>query len=560
MKKIIYLWLTLLLYAPTLFGMKGLEETLPLGVPCTIRLPSLGGSSQLSSNKAPVYTETENAEPLSALESFPARLLSLLTSYLPSSDHLKLASSSSTLRNKAFPAVYRTLRIEAKKITEQNLKTPLSNITDLIVTNSPDTFKNLEPLQLLLLIKAFPNLVSLSLEGVGLTSNTLALVADLKAFPQLKSLNLSSNLLLGDEGIELLAQTQFAQKLEHLNVASTELTSMAIKTLSQPNAFPNLKSLVLSENEEIGDEGIDELIEAPFASTLRILVLDNTRITTAAAKKLSQQNIFKELKELDLSNNWIGDEGIYALSQAPFAENLESLNVDGTDITADGVRTLSQPNTFTALTTLDISGNEIGDAGISELVKAPFAEKLKYLNLASTDITVAGVQALCQPGIFTAIKSLSFKANKDIGDAGIAFLIKAPFASTLESLDLALTGITDEGALLLIKSKGLKALTSLNLSANKIGDMTVDALANSPLAKQLESLDLADTKVTTKGAKVLSQPDGFTRLRALNLMGTSIEDEGLATLKEAPFAQKLESLDTLIESIRLSRKSRAQTL
>lgn len=249
---------------------------------------------------------------------------------------------------------------------------------------------------------------------------------------------------------------------------------------------------------------------------------------------------------LNVKSLTIKGEGITPWHIDWIAQNfpsIESLNLAGTDLSVMGIEALCQPSRFKNLKMLNLSWNEkIGNAGIMALSRASFASQLETLSLRETNITGVGVQALSQPDIFTSLKALLLGYNANIGDEDIATLAKAPFAATLESLELEATGLTGAGIRTLSQVDTFIALKSLGLGGiSEIGDLGVLALAHAPFAHNLESLSLWGANLTVEGIRTLSQQNIFKALKILDLGGNNIGDAGARILTQAPFAGQLES-------------------
>lgn len=251
-------------------------------------------------------------------------------------------------------------------------------------------------------------------------------------FVALKDLKLSYN-KIGDESIEFLIEAPFATILKSLELRDTDTTSLGVKTLSR-GKFDKLRKLHLSHNT-LGDEGLAQLSISSFAKQIESIDLRNVGITVLGVEALSGQH-FTSLKELVLDNNNISDEGIAKLSEAPFAGQLELLELRRCNIKTGGFKTLSLPGKFIALKKIYISANHAGAEGVEALIKAPFIEQLEVLDLSNNDVREEGAKQLFCKSNFKKLKELYIRSNK-IGDQGITYLINSPLLSILNELDLS---------------------------------------------------------------------------------------------------------------------------
>jgi hypothetical protein len=88
----------------------------------------------------------------------------------------------------------------------------------------------------------------------------------------------------------------------------------------------------------VGDNGFAALAESPFFNGVRRLRLQNNAVTAKGAAALHR---FERLTELDLRYNTIGAEGARALLAAPFAGSLRRLLLHRTDVGEDGAKLLA---------------------------------------------------------------------------------------------------------------------------------------------------------------------------------------------------------------------------
>jgi hypothetical protein len=77
-------------------------------------------------------------------------------------------------------------------------------------------------------------------------------------------------------------------------------------------------------NNQVGDEGVELLIESGILDSLKNVSLMNNGIKLAGVKLLSDATRIKSLKVLNLNNNEVGDEGVQAIAAAPQFKTLSS--------------------------------------------------------------------------------------------------------------------------------------------------------------------------------------------------------------------------------------------
>lgn len=95
-------------------------------------------------------------------------------------------------------------------------------------------------------------------------------------------------------------------------VARRGWTASDVEKLVAASAFPNLVSLTLDDNQ-IGDEGVEHLLQAPWIGQLQKLAVVSDRLTDATASAIARAPL-ASLKTLDLRSNRLTGEGARKLS------------------------------------------------------------------------------------------------------------------------------------------------------------------------------------------------------------------------------------------------------
>lgn len=122
----------------------------------------------------------------------------------------------------------------------------------------------------------------------------------------------------------------------------------------------------------------------------------------------------------------------------------------------------------------------------------------------------------------------------DLGNGGVALLVRSPHLTAVRVLELGANGLGDAGVIALARASTLPRLQVLALNDN--GPVTADgvaALADSPFFAGLLDLDLSGNEVTEAGVRALATGRATGRLHALKLAGNPVGDAGLAALAGA---------------------------
>jgi serine/threonine protein kinase len=179
---------------------------------------------------------------------------------------------------------------------------------------------------------------------------------------------------------------------------------------------------------------------------------------------------------------------------------------------------------------------------------ARLAEALEAVLDVKPDVTVEP-PPLPQPilNLLEASKSswlLDLK-NKQIGDRGVAFLVRSSFLANRTTLYLAGNQITDAGAALLAGAPQLAGLSRLVLWDNQLGDEGAIALAQSPCLTNLSVLDLGHNRIGDRGIEALAASPYLSNLNALILVSNRIGDAGALALADSSYLANLAELKPL---------------
>lgn len=175
--------------------------------------------------------------------------------------------------------------------------------------------------------------------------------------PALRELNLSSN-LLGDAGVQELVRVKWGA-LTGLDLHRNNITHVGAAALGEAGAarLPALRKLRLSDNDEIGDAGVESLMQRPWP----------------------------QLQQLHLTSSGIREEGAAALNAAAEAHRLprlHSLLLGQNRLGADGVHALLQPAPWTGLQSLNLSYNFLQEHAMAELATASRSQLPALRNLS----------------------------------------------------------------------------------------------------------------------------------------------------------------------------------
>jgi eukaryotic-like serine/threonine-protein kinase len=147
-------------------------------------------------------------------------------------------------------------------------------------------------------------------------------------------------------------------------------------------------------NKQIGDKGLDYLLDSPYLANRTALYLSSNQITDAGAVALAASPQLASLSRLILWDNQIGDEGVIALAHSPHLSNLSVLDVGHNVVGDRGVQALASSPQLANLNALILVSNRIGDVGALALADSPYLANLAELKPLDNHITALGVKAL----------------------------------------------------------------------------------------------------------------------------------------------------------------------
>jgi Ran GTPase-activating protein (RanGAP) involved in mRNA processing and transport len=164
--------------------------------------------------------------------------------------------------------------------------------------------------------------------------------------------------------------------------------------------------------------GTEELARSPHLSGLETLLIGSNWVADAGLMALAGAGL-PRLRRLDLSSNGIGPAGVSALAASPLVAQLDALLLSHNPVGPDGAGALAASEHLCErghLTTVELYGCELGDAGVASLAAAPWASLLRRLYLG----------------------------DNGIGEEGVEALVESPFLSGLTDLDVRFEHLTDE--------------------------------------------------------------------------------------------------------------------
>lgn len=229
----------------------------------------------------------------------------------------------------------------------------LGNLRTLVCTDSEFGDEGLEVIGY---APGFPSLRSL---GCGYNQLSPAGVQDLFSGPigrQLTSVALHGSNLTTGTGFPLEIVKE--APLRHLHMNFCELTAEGMSELMESDAFPEMCSLSLRQNQIAG--GFASVFAG--ARPLRKVDVSRNGIDDDALEKALAQRHADHLEWIDLGENLLTDRAARVLSHAPQLSKLEVLHLTGNQITDEGSRELRESSYLRNVKLLHLTGLLLSEA------------------------------------------------------------------------------------------------------------------------------------------------------------------------------------------------------
>ena len=308
-------------------------------------------------------------------------------------------------------------------------------------------------------LAAFPNLVSLEVEGAILSDVTAPMIARLK----LRVLD-AQEPTITDQG---LAAFRDHPTLEHIELRRAP--RIAGPGLAAMRSIPQLANLSLYETT-ISQEGVAALAGHPKVAKL---TLSNVVLGPAAWRAFAT---LPSLRELRCSRCSLGQAGVESVAELPALETLSlwlSREVRGADL-----RLIARIASLRNLSLQDAHGF---NAEIDAMAALP---NLHELTIRSPDFNDDGGERLA---LLNSVHDLTFPVPIKVGSRPAAAIASLP---PLDALTMQESGLTDSGFALISR---IATLLKLNLNYSAIGDQGLVHLAGHA---RLADLQVAKTRVS----------------------------------------------------------------
>ncbi|MCI0704334.1 MAG: TIGR02996 domain-containing protein [Planctomycetia bacterium] len=264
-------------------------------------------------------------------------------------------------------------------------------------------------------------------------------LADGTHFAELRDLAICDG-WLDTASAKRIATAKLFPKLERFYFGSYS-TDEAPAALFSGKTFTGLRNLDLSGGGSSPSDspmpGLKQICESRTLKSLKSFNM-GWRPTKGLAEMLTKSTFWRGLEELDLLRNNLNNDDLATFLNTP--SKLRILKLNDNKITAKGAKMLAEHPAFAKLTTLDLSSNKIGDTGFAAVVKSPNARNLRKLEVSDCGFGLAGITALAESPYMANLRELWMSSN-DIDLKGAKLLAESPHLANIEFLYLG-SGLT----------------------------------------------------------------------------------------------------------------------
>lgn len=270
------------------------------------------------------------------------------------------------------------------------------------------------------------------LERLNLSATPLS-AAHTNALASARPVNLRALDLSGcqvtTEALGNLLRAPLGAGLRELRLSVNALTSDTGRLLAGLEAPREALDLSYSA---LGEDGLGDLLAAPWIGQLKTLALANSARTAQVARQLYEHEGLA-LRELNLSFIPVGDDGAYWISRGSGLAGLTALHLSSCQIGPRGARALASGPSAQTLETLSLSSNPLGEQGLRALAQAAFPA-LRHLYLEQVELGPRAAEALAAAPWLPQLMTLSIDHHKLSGTARAALADALPARQRLRLL------------------------------------------------------------------------------------------------------------------------------
>lgn len=186
---------------------------------------------------------------------------------------------------------------------------------------------------------------------------------------------------------------------------------------------------------------------------------------------------------------------------------------------------------------LGLCGADLGNGGLNLLLRSPYLTAVESLDLSFNGLDDSAARQLARTSALPALRELRLNDNGRLTADGLTALAESPAMAGLELLDVSANDVGPAGVAAVVGSPCLRDLTVFVVHSNAIGDAGAAALAGSDLLGRMlarePKLALPRCGIGPAGMMALAVSERMERAAGLDLTGNQLADVGTRLLSES---------------------------
>ncbi len=262
-----------------------------------------------------------------------------------------------------------------------------------------------------------PDLRSLKVRGSLSVADTEA-IAELP-LAQLKKLDLESTRVPG-RGLQLLGDRGAFDAIEELSLAGCGLGMRGVAALFQGQRLAHCRSLNLSRNTELREQGrsrqfVEKLASHPAFGQLRRLHISGLNRSDIPLIAAARQ--FHQLELLELEMSHLAADDLASLADCPIVDSLRQLKLIGCEIDIETIHQMARKRLFPNLLRLDLGGgfedrNSLDEVSVIELVTSSGLPNVQAIKLDFLYLSSKTLFAIAEKLELPELRQISFCHNR----------------------------------------------------------------------------------------------------------------------------------------------------
>ena len=188
-----------------------------------------------------------------------------------------------------------------------------------------------------------PRLRSLSLtDNSAIGAEGIRALAESSRLAGLRALDVSG-LTVDEAGVREVTNSRYLSRLHTFNIRSCGIADHGLAELSRSALLGRMiaRSGLLDLRENlIGDEGIEALANSPYLTRLTSLDLSKNLIADRGLWLFANSTNLPRLRRLAIRSNYLKDDGAAALAASPLMKRLRTIDISANQLTRKGVNVL----------------------------------------------------------------------------------------------------------------------------------------------------------------------------------------------------------------------------